>query len=342
MRIDAQDKERTHVDVRELTWVHVADSYELRTGIRKVFWGVTESQHLVDIINQTDAVENPDGEEKLGQPMINFSWQRDWGVLDLYWLIGFRERNFSGEDGRPGFPFSVLTEDAVYESSAAQYRSDFAVRWVQSFGELELGLSHFSGTNRDPSLVPRLTLLNGLPDSVVLVPHYDVIEQTGIDAQYFLGDWVFKLEAISRSGQGNRYAAATIGFEKTFVGFAGSRGDLGIIAEYLYDERGSQGPALGQDDIALGFRYAFNNSAATTVLLVTLLDNESHEYLTTFEASSRLGERLRITIEASFFGNTRRVEPSLQGFLEVLADPNADLAFLQDEDFFKLELVWYL
>jgi len=342
LRFDAQDKRRSHADIRELTWVHVADSYELRSGIRKVFWGVTESQHLVDVINQTDTVENPDGEEKLGQPMVNLSWLRNWGVIDIYWLTGFRERNFSGRQGRPGFPFQIETHEAVYESSAGQYRSDFAIRWVHNIGNLEFGLSHFSGTSREPTLVPRFTLENGIPESVVLIPHYDIIEQTAIDSQYFLGDWAFKLEAISRGGQGSRYEAATVGFEKTFVGIAGSRGDLGLIAEYLYDDRGASGPALGQNDIALGVRYAFNDASATTALLVTLIDRESHEYLTTLEASSRLGERLRITIEASLFGNTRSVPPGLLGFLEVLSDPHADLAFLRDEDFIKLELIWYL
>jgi hypothetical protein len=342
VRVDTQDNRRSHADIRELTWVHVADSYELRSGIRKVFWGVTESQHLVDVINQTDAVENPDGEEKLGQPMVNLSWLRSWGVVDIYWLMGFRERNFSGRQGRPEFPFQIETHDAVYESSAGQYRGDFAIRWVHSIGDLEFGLSHFSGTGREPTLVPRYTMANGIPESVVLIPHYNVIEQTGIDSQYFLGDWAFKAEAISRGGQGSRYEAATVGFEKTLVGIAGSRGDLGLIAEYLYDGRGASGPALGQDDIALGVRYAFNDAAATTALLVTLIDRESHEYLTTLEASSRLGERLKITIEASLFSNTRRVTPGLLGYLEVLSDPHADLAFLRNEDFIKLELIWYL
>ena len=341
-RIDAQDDERTHFDIRELTWVHVADNFELRSGIRKVFWGVTESRHLVDIINQTDTVENPDGEEKLGQPMINLSLLRDWGVFDLYWLIGFRERKFSGPEGRPAYPFEISTDQSEYESSAEARRSDFAVRWVQSIGELELGISHFSGTSREPRLVPQFILQNNLPTSVILIPYYDVIEQTGLDAQLFLGDWAFKLEVISRSGQGNRYAAATAGFEKTFVGFAGGRGDLGVIAEYLFDERGAEGPAVGQDDIALGLRYAFNNAANTTALLVALIDRASHEYLTTFEASSRLGERLKLTVEASAINNTRNIPRGFLGLLEVQADPNADLAFLQDEDFIKFELIWYL
>jgi hypothetical protein len=187
-RIDAQDDERTHVDIRELTWVHVADNFELRSGIRKVFWGVTESQHLVDIINQTDTVENPDGEEKLGQPMINLSLLRNWGVFDLYWLIGFRERQFSGPEGRPAYPFEISTDQSEYESSEEALRSDFAVRWVQRIGELELGISHFSGTSREPRLVSQFVLKNNLPTSVILIPHYDVIEQTGFDAQFFIGD----------------------------------------------------------------------------------------------------------------------------------------------------------
>lgn len=341
-RIDMQDDERTHFDIRELTWVHVADDFELRSGIRKVFWGVTESQHLVDIINQTDAVENSDGEEKLGQPMINLSFLRDWGVFDLYWLMGFRERKFSGPEGRPAFPFEISTDQSEYESSAEARRSDFAVRWVQSIGELELGISHFSGTSREPRFVPRFTLQNNLPTSVILVPYYDVIDQTGLDAQFFLGDWAFKLEAISRSGQGDRYAAATVGFEKTFVGFAGTRGNLGVIAEYLFDERGAEGPAIGQDDLAIGLRYAFNDAANTTALLVALIDRASHEYVTTFEASSRLGERLKLTVEASMINNTRNIPRGFLGLLEVQADPDADLAFLQDEDFVKFELIWYL
>jgi hypothetical protein len=213
---------------------------------------------------------------------------------------------------------------------------------VQSFGELELGISHFSGTSREPRLVPRFTFDNNKPTSAVLIPYYEVIEQTGLDAQLFLGDWAFKLETISRSGQGDRYAAATAGFEKTFVGFGGGRGDLGIISEYLFDERGARGPALGQDDIAVGLRYAFNDAANTTALLVGLIDRSSHEYVTTFEASSRLGERLKLTVEASVISNARNIPNGFLGLVEVQADPDADLAFLQDEDFIKLELIWYL
>ena len=75
--------------------------WELRLGIGKVFWGVTESRHLVDTINQSDGVEDIDGEAKLAQPMATLSWIRDWGVVELLVLPYFRERTFAGVEGRP-------------------------------------------------------------------------------------------------------------------------------------------------------------------------------------------------------------------------------------------------
>ncbi|NNL21912.1 MAG: hypothetical protein HKO83_11395, partial [Ignavibacteriaceae bacterium] len=96
-RYDHIDKERTHFDIRELFWLYYGDFFELSVGLRKIYWGVTESQHLVDVINQTDLVENFDGEEKLGQPMVLFTYIHDLGIIDLFVLTGFRERTFAGE-----------------------------------------------------------------------------------------------------------------------------------------------------------------------------------------------------------------------------------------------------
>jgi hypothetical protein len=99
-RLDSQDEERSHADIRELIWTYVGDGFETRAGIGKVFWGVTEALHLVDVINQIDLLENPDGEQKLGQPMFKLSLERQWGIVDLYLLPGFRQRTFPGEEGR--------------------------------------------------------------------------------------------------------------------------------------------------------------------------------------------------------------------------------------------------
>jgi hypothetical protein len=216
------------------------------------------------------------------------------------------------------------------------------VRWVQSFGELELGLSHFSGTSRDPRFNLQLvTDAAGVPVDAVLIPVYDIIDQTGIDAQYFIGDWVWKLEVISRSGQGDRFSQFTFGFEKSFVGVFGGRSDLGVITEYLYDDRRAQSLSIGDNDVAIGFRYSLNNASDTTALVVSLWDVETHEFLTTLEARSRLGSNWKIIVEASVFSNGKTVQQDFGGFLQALFDPESELAFFQGEDFLKIELIRY-
>ena len=93
-RYDAQDDRRTHADLREAYLSWVGDSWDLYVGSRQVFWGVTEFEHLVDIINQTDQVEDIEGEVKLGQPMVNLSLVRDWGIVDFFVMPYFRERTY--------------------------------------------------------------------------------------------------------------------------------------------------------------------------------------------------------------------------------------------------------
>lgn len=79
-RWDEADSERSLIDLREAYWALEADSFELLVGANTVFWGVTETVHLVDIINQTDGAADIDGEDKLGQPMVNLEAQRDWVI----------------------------------------------------------------------------------------------------------------------------------------------------------------------------------------------------------------------------------------------------------------------
>jgi hypothetical protein len=244
LRLDSADSERTHFDVRELTYLWLHDDFELRLGVRKVFWGVTEVLHLVDIINQTDLVESFDGEQKLGQPMANLSLARDWGTLDLFVLPYFRERTFPGNKGRLRFGFVVDTDQAQYESAAEEWHTDLAARYSRSLGDWDVGLYYFIGTSRDPSF----TFGADGAGNPVILPVYQQIQQTGLDVSYVAGNWLWKLEALYRKGQGDRqgltrndYVAATGGFEYTFTGIFGSQMDLGIVAEYLFDDRKDAG-----------------------------------------------------------------------------------------------------
>lgn len=333
LRIDGQDTERTHADLREGFYSYVGDRFEWHLGARQVFWGVTEFSHLVDIVNQTDLVENIDGEDKLGQGMMQLSLNRDWGVLDLYLLVGHRERTFPGTDGRLRFALPVATDDAQYESAAEASRVDGAVRWSHYAGPLSWGLHHFSGTSRDPllQLAP-----NGVGTGLELVPLYQVIDQTGLDAQLLLGDWAWKLEAISRSGDGERYAAANVGFERTLVGVLGSRADLGVVLEYLWDERGDDAHStLFERDLALGARWAINDAADSQALFGVIWDTDTDEVVWSIEASRQLGQAWQLVLEGRAFSGAPELSAEAQ--IAAFADGSAKSAFLQSDDFLQLE-----
>ena len=109
IRWDQQDDERTVAGVRELLISIADDTWELNAGLGKVFWGVTESHNPVDIINQTDFVEDLTGDEKLGEPMLNLNWFSDnYGEFGVFLLPQFQERTTIGENGRPTSQVSKL------------------------------------------------------------------------------------------------------------------------------------------------------------------------------------------------------------------------------------------
>lgn len=296
-RLDQGDSNRTHVDIRELSYIKAADNWELRLGIRKVFWGVAESNHLVDVINQTDLVENLDTEDKLGQPMINLALIRDWGTVDLFVLPGFRERTFVGKSGRLRFPLRVDSSEEDYGSAAKNKHVDYAIRYSHYFGDYDVGLYHFWGHSREPRFQTRLTNSNEL----VLGPIYDLIHQTGLDAQATKGNWLLKLEALRREGQGNTFYATVGGFEYTFVGIFDTAMDLGVIGEYHFDERGEGGLSPFNHDVFVGGRLAFNDVADTQILGGVIGDLNGNGYFMNFEASRRIGEYWKIEAEARMF-----------------------------------------
>ncbi len=300
LRLDQHDGERSHGDIRELSWIHPGEDWELRTGIRKVFWGVTEFQHLVDVINQTDAVEDVDGEDKLGQPMVNLSLVREWGILDLYLLPGFRERTFSGAEGRLRGALPVATAQAEYESAAAEHHLDAAIRWSHAVDIYDLGLYWFHGTDRDP----KLSLRDG-----ALVPFYQQIDQLGFDFQATLDSWLWKLEALWRDSRSERYWALQGGFEYTFYGIRDSAADLGVLLEYGWDERGSGGDASVQNDLFLGARLTLNDVAGSELLAGIGYDLDYDSRSLMIEASRRFGNHWKASVDGRFFSSDDPADP---------------------------------
>ena len=323
-RQDERDDERSHGDIREFSYIHAADNWELRAGIRKEFWGVTEFQHLVDVINQTDNVEDFDGEDKLGQLMVNLSLVKEWGIVDLYLLPGFRERTFSGSNGRLRGPV-VSDRNVTYQSSAEDKHLDAAVRWSHSVDVFDFGIHWFHGTNRDPILTP-VTVGN----KVELKQYYNQMDQFGLDVQATIDDWLWKFETIFRTTDDDDFWALQGGFEYTYVGVFDTNADLGLLVEYGWDSRGegsvNEPGANIQDDVFFGSRIAFNDVQSSEFLMGLGADLHHNAFSFIVEANRRFGESVKVSLDLRLFQSTKTTDA---------------LYFVKNDDHMQLAVEWY-
>ncbi|MFW5444543.1 MAG: hypothetical protein ACKE51_09600 [Methylococcaceae bacterium] len=327
LRYDAFDHNRRYFDVREAYWQHRFNNADLKIGIAEVFWGVTESRHLVNIINQVDTVEDIDEEDRLGQPMVNLNWfSSNGGTYEFYLLPGFRERRFANKQGRlrlDGLP--INQDDGVYESSLEQAHVDAAFRWSHIIGEWDIGLSHFYGTSREARFeIPENTI--GRP--LKLIPHYDIIHQTSIDLQWTHDSWLWKLEAFNRVGNDKTFQALVAGFEYAFYGVLDSNIDVSLLSEYLWDNRSDNAPLTPfNNDVFAGLRLAFNDTQNTEILLGGIMDVENQASLISLEASRRIMDSWKVSIDSRVFVNITRKSRALTA--------------MKHDSFINLQLAYY-
>ncbi len=321
-RVEQFDDERTHGDIREFFLYYPIGNWEWRAGFNKVFWGVTESLHLVDTINQTDFVENIDGEDKLGQPMIQGTWIVEDDTFEFFLLPGFRERTFPGPEGRIHGQLAVDTKNAIYDHNDEEKHIDGAFRLSTIvFDNWDIGLHYFTGTSRDPVIEVRL-----LDGEISLVPVYYQMTQVGIDLQATLDAWLLKVELIDRKTKPVDFTAFVGGFEYTENNFGNSSLELGLLVEYMHDSRDEFGRSAFQNDIFIGTRLALNDAHSTEFLIGGTFDLEHSTRSFRIEASRRIDQVWKVIGEAQIFEHT----------------DSRELQFgLRDDDFISLELALF-
>jgi len=304
-RLDSGDPRRSHWDIRELKLDLAAGDWSFTVGADTVFWGKTEAVHLVDIINQTDAVEDIDDEDRLGQPMLKVARITPIGEFAAFYLPYFRERTFPGGHGRLRLDPPVDTGDPVYRSGAKEWTPSFALRYAGVFGDVDLGLSAFHGLGRDPAFKF---------DGSHMRPVYERITQAGIDVQYTSGPTLWKGEGIYRWGQKNAaldedFAALTGGLEHTLFGIAETNADLGLIAEYAWDSRGGKALTAFENDLVLGTRLTLNDEQDTSLLLTGAIETTDGATALRLEAEWRLSAHWKAAVEGMGFLNRDTPDP---------------------------------
>ncbi len=317
-RLDGGDPHRTHADLREaylLLFGEIGeDEWELRLGSDRVFWGVAESRHLVDIVNQTDLVEHPNEEAKLGQPMVHATLSGEWGVAEVFALPYHRLRTYPGRRGRLRTMLVVDNDRATYESDSEEWHLDFAARYSHSVGPFDFGVSVFDGTSREPAL--QLGFDREL--APILIPHYEQIRQFGLDAQMTADALLLKLEAIRRTGARNAlplgmeedYSAFVAGGEYTFYSVFDSDIDLGLLGEWNHDGRRERATNVFQNDLFLGARLAFNDMESTDLVVGMLHDADFGTRSFNAELNRRISDEWSLHLEAVVFSSVDRMDPA--------------------------------
>ena len=225
--------------------------------------------------------------------MIAASFYRDFGDVDFYFLPYFRERIFPGANGRPRLKLEIDENSISYESSKSEKHIDLALRYSLMIDDFDIGFSHFYGHSRNPKLIINQS-------SFKLDQHYPLLSQTGIDIQATKDSWLYKFEAISAELMSERHLSAAGGLEYTYYGLNNSSQDLGLIIEYLFDDRNDY-PFNNEGSIGLRWTRNDINSSALLAGSIIDLDGNSNQFFIEYE--QRLKNEFKIFVEAIISGS---------------------------------------
>jgi hypothetical protein len=96
-----------------------------------------------------------------------------------------------------------------------------------------------------------------------------------LDASFVAGEWLWKLEALYRMGQGSE--------------------------EGIFDDRGSRATTAFEGDIAIAARLAVNDAASSEALLGWVQDANTSARFLFLEASRRFGDHWTLSLELRTF-----------------------------------------
>ncbi|MEK6217056.1 MAG: hypothetical protein N2B03_07555, partial [Boseongicola sp.] len=92
----------------------------------------------------------------------------------------------------------------------------------------------------------------------------------------------------------------------------GGSGDLGLIFEYLYDDRdpGLAPLTIFDDDVLIGARYALNDISDTALLVGAFVDANDGSSAIRLEFERRLNDRLFLEVEGQVFVDVDPANPA--------------------------------
>lgn len=334
-----------YADIPRGYYQYFGDSWDVLVGSNIEYWGVSESNRVVDTINQRYVIDQTVDYISLGQPMVNFNWSPNYSsTLSLYALLYFRDRDLGSAATRFRSPILMSNNDAVYQEGddrhldfAARYRTSFDALW----GAMDLAGSYFEGTNRAPSTLPNVCILpggvfdqvncaaivQGNPPGLKGIPYYAKLRRYGLELVYSNGDLQLTFEGAISHSLDETYYSAVAGAQYSFGGIGPTGDTLTVVGEYLYDDRSAIQPlTIYDDDVFLGFAYNGNDVNGTAVRGGMYYDLNSDAQIYTLSYSRRIGDALRLEVAGFGVNSANTTDP---------------VAFAQDDGFVQVSLSYF-
>ena len=282
--------------------LHVAarvDGMSFKAGLSKLFWGVTESRHLVDVVNPPDLAHHYAAEQRLATAMLYLALPTPAGQLETLLLPWERDPRFPGPHGRPRTALPIGGE--VNHPNGRP--PAFATRLTVSRGDFDAHLYFFRGLDRETVLTVR-PRPQAPPNELAAVRR--LVRQWGADLQVPVGNLLVKSEMTYRSGYSHGFLSGVAGGEYAMSGIGGSVVDVTLLGEYQFDRRPADAPltALRHGAYA-GVRVALNDPDSTEFKFGVIVETATGARVWRADGSRRVATNWTVEAALSVFQNAR-------------------------------------
>ena len=319
-RYDMEDSQRTQFDIRELYVFFPISQFEFSLGVKQIFWGVVESVNVANFINQKDYMEDPVGQQKLGQSMFHTKIFVSDLTLSLMILPQFREMDFPDSSSYFAPPLPVLTDQSKFESKDGKNTLELAARINYPISNFDLNLIYFDGINRSP----RLDIVAQSFTDFVIEPYYFDVTLIGGYGELAIKEFLFKVEAVQAKTSFADEMLSVYGTEYNLSSIAGIS-TISFAFEYLDQVEIDPNLSPFNDSIFFGANFIFEDDANSNLVVSHLHNDKAQSSGTFLEFSRRLAENFRFTASAVLLDIRQET-------------PNA--VFARD-DFVQLDLDWH-
>lgn len=295
MRLDAIDKYRSHIDLRNFYITYWDKKFSVNAGMRLYTLGKFTGFSLVDILNRIDVQESILDFKKLGQPSLDVKYLKNNFTFKIYFMPYLRSVNFNADRSRLLLiPFAIDNNKIAFQSDLKEYYPNLASRIGYKKNNTEIVIGFFHGYNKNPDFIYHPTNQN-------FSEYYPIMSQWSLEWQSIYKGLTFTSELINQKYKDNKnyigiHLALGYDISKHYQG----NSTMNISFEYVNDKyRISRNAPFGNNFITL-YRLNFGDIKNTEFSVKIFSDKHLKYHFFDTSLSRRVMNEFKLTGKFSF------------------------------------------